>query len=873
MIYPKEKSAEISFPLGGIGTGCVGLAGNGRLIDWELFNAPGKGRDNGMSHFAIRTERAGKVVDCRILTGDLPGPYSGEWQYSGGLFRGFGWGPTQETLCGLPHFSGHCFRGEFPVAEIHLSDPDFPGESVDLTAWSPFIPGNSDDSSRPLAVFEFTLKNPTAEALDFTLIGVLGNPWREEGSRNEFHDADGLRQLILSRGGDPAAFEYGELALTTDAANCSFQEYWYRGRWNDGLEVYWNDLMRGGRFRNRRYDSAPGMKSDHGLLAAHFRLEPGESHCVRFLLSWHVPNRRNDWDPAADARAAENGLVNRWRNYYASLQTSAADGARRAFARFDELREATMLFRRTLHGSTLPEAALDAVSSNLAVLRSPTVLRLEDGTFYGWEGVGCAAGSCEGSCTHVWNYAQAAAFLFPDLERSLREAHARYSIDAPGGAHFRLKLPLGVRQTQADFRPCVDGQFGEVMKIYREWKISGDTGWLCRMWPAVREMIEYAWSPDNFDRWDPGRTGVISGRQHHTLDMELWGPNAWLTGIYLGALKAASRMADAAGDPDFGAECGRLFDRGAAWVAEHLFNGKFFFQEIDLGDRSLLEWGRNGKGEPDAGHYWDSEHNQIKYQIGRGGCEIDMTLGDHWAKLYGLGGVFDPGQVKKHLISLFRCNYHSSQRRIVNVWRNYALNDEGGIQICSWPDPRTRPVITVPYATECMNGFEYAAAAQMIDCGMVREGMTIVEAVRRRYDGVRRNPYNEFECGSNYARSMASYALLPVFSGFRFDLVAGEIGFQPLAEGEFRCFWSVEGAWGEFHSDPERNLVRLKVLHGALRLARFGCGAGFTPVSAGAGERKIAFAAADAMIVFPEALTLAAGEELLLSGPRAVAER
>ena len=106
MIYPKEKSAEISFPLGGIGTGCVGLAGNGRLIDWELFNAPGKGRDNGMSHFAIRTERAGKVVDCRILTGDLPGPYSGEWQYSGGLFRGFGWGPTQETLCGLPHFSG-----------------------------------------------------------------------------------------------------------------------------------------------------------------------------------------------------------------------------------------------------------------------------------------------------------------------------------------------------------------------------------------------------------------------------------------------------------------------------------------------------------------------------------------------------------------------------------------------------------------------------------------------------------------------------------------------------------------------------------------------------------------------------------------------
>ena len=39
-VYKEEKTREISFPLGGIGTGCVGLAGNGQLVDMEIFNRP-----------------------------------------------------------------------------------------------------------------------------------------------------------------------------------------------------------------------------------------------------------------------------------------------------------------------------------------------------------------------------------------------------------------------------------------------------------------------------------------------------------------------------------------------------------------------------------------------------------------------------------------------------------------------------------------------------------------------------------------------------------------------------------------------------------------------------------------------------------------
>ena len=79
MILTGEHLTQVSFPLGGIGAGCIGLAGNGRLIDWEIFNqCSNKGSGNGMSHFAVRAEKNGEVVDARILNGDLTGSYQGE---------------------------------------------------------------------------------------------------------------------------------------------------------------------------------------------------------------------------------------------------------------------------------------------------------------------------------------------------------------------------------------------------------------------------------------------------------------------------------------------------------------------------------------------------------------------------------------------------------------------------------------------------------------------------------------------------------------------------------------------------------------------------------------------------------------------------
>ena len=150
MVYSGQFSKEISFPLGGIGTGSIGLGGDGRLIDWEIFNRPSKGSINGYSHFAIRAIRGDKII-AKILNGDIAKEYVGQYRKSN-QFTGYGFGPCFEKMCGFPHFRKVEFNGEFPIASIDFEDCKFPA-NVTMTAFNPFIPCDAANSSLPAAFF------------------------------------------------------------------------------------------------------------------------------------------------------------------------------------------------------------------------------------------------------------------------------------------------------------------------------------------------------------------------------------------------------------------------------------------------------------------------------------------------------------------------------------------------------------------------------------------------------------------------------------------------------------------------------------------------------------------------------------------------
>lgn len=288
---------------------------------------------------------------------------------------------------------------------------------------------------------------------------------------------------------------------------------------------------------------------------------------------------------------------------------------------------------------------------------------------------------------------------------------------------------------------------GIILKIYREWKISGDTTWLKTRWEQVKKILEYAWNPENPDKWDMNKDGVLEGCQHHTLDKVLFGPSGWLEGIYLAALKAAHEIAAFLGDDDKSEEYITVFNKGYDFVKNHLFNGSYFIHKADIKDKTLLEL------YPGVEEYWNEEVEEVKYQI-CDGSSIEQLLGQWHASILGLGRIFDSTQAEYALQSMLKLNYKSELRTYTNLWRNLAMPYEGGTVVCEYPKDAAKPYMPVMYNGETVPGMEYQFAGVLASHGMIDEAIKIIRTVRNRFDGRKRNPWNEFECGSIYARSM-----------------------------------------------------------------------------------------------------------------------
>lgn len=794
MVYRGNKLKEISFPLGGIGTGSIGLTGNGAFVDWEIFNRPNKGSTLGYSSFVVKAEMPNGEVVMKVLHGDHLKDLMGK--YSKTTHKGFGYGPSTETMAGFPHFKNVTFNGKFPIATLTFKDTDFPAE-VTLQAFNPFIPLDSDNSSIPAAFFNIKIKS-LCDNVKFSVFLSVANPF-EKSTNKKVEKSKYTAVQMFNANATPADKDYGDLTVATDSKNSCYQEYWYRGDWQDKITTFWHDATCGD-IKNRSYNTV--SKFDTCTVGAFSTVNKGNSDNFKFIISWNIPNCYNYWQEKKD----ENGNDILWKNYYSTLFSDSAVSAFYCLKNWKKLYSKTAKFCNILHSSTLDKWVLDAVSSTVSVLKSPTVFRLENGAFYGFEGVHENEGSCEGTCTHVWSYAYALCFLFPELERSIRDTEFKYSTDQNGKMFFRTSLPLG--SPLIDFHPCIDGQMATVIKIYRDWKITGNSAWLKENWENIKKILEYAWHKENSHEWDRDKDGVLEGRQHHTLDVELFGPSAWLQGMYLAALKAGAEMASFLGDAEKTDEYTKIFENGYKWTKENLFNGEYFFHQVDLSNKEYID-------HFDCQNYWNEEAGELKYQIGEGSI-IDQLLGQWHANISGLGDIFDKEQRKTALQSMFKNNFKPTLRNVTNMWRNFAINDEGGAIICDYPEGTNKPIIPIPYCEECMTGFEYAFAGLLISEGFTQEGLAVVHAIRERYNGEKRNPFNEIECGSNYARAMASFALLPIFSGFEFDMPKNHIGFSPVVLGDFKCFYSVGSGWGQFIKT--QNSQQILVLDGFLQL-------------------------------------------------------
>ncbi|HEY8062290.1 MAG TPA: GH116 family glycosyl hydrolase, partial [Gemmatimonadales bacterium] len=447
-------------------------------------------------------------------------------------------------------------------------------------------------------------------------------------------------------------------------------------------------------------------------------------------------------------------------------------------------------FTQCFHDTTLPAEVVEAVSANLGILKSPTVLRQVDGRLWAYEGNADSNGCCGGSCTHVWNYAQAIPHLFPALERTLRETEFGPSQDERGHQQFRSALPI--RPQVHNFHAAADGQLGGIMKVYRDWRISGDTQWLRALWPKVRASLDYG-----IATWDPDHKGWVEEPHHNTYDIELWGPDGFCTSIYLGALRAAVRMGTALGD-DVSAYAA-LQAAGTERTNHELFNGEYFIQKVEwktlrasrADDKNDI-YGLNSYS-PEARALFDKEGP--KYQYGSG-CLSDGVIGSWMALVTGVGQILDPKSVTSHLAAVFRYNLKTNLSSHANPQRpSYAVGNEGGLLLCSWPKGGALS-LPFPYSDEVWTGIEYQVASHLMLMGRVNEGLEIVRTCRDRYDGRVRNPFDEYECGHWYARALSSYALLQGLTGARYDAVERVLYLKPNIKGDFRAFLSTATGYG-----------------------------------------------------------------------------
>ena len=762
--FTGENLREIAFPLGGIGTGTVSLGGFGNLRDWEIFNRPNKGAILPFTFAALRIAGGGlaapmvRVVERRPLA-----PFSG------------GDGVPRETGLGLPHLREAVFTGAYPFAEIRFRDARLPVD-ISLEAFNPMTPLETADSSLPVAILTYRVtsraKSPIDAALAFSLMNPVGYPsvGKLRARRapffgqnlNEFRSEGGHRGLLLTSQKYPAGgTRYGSLALLTSAEDVSYRLEWDHGPWWDDFQKWWDEFLAKGRFPSAPSRPSAEGTTEYATLAAHFPLQPGESRQVTWVLAWHFPNTENYWiqEPENRGKPLPNEYGTRWR--------SAWEAAAYTLDNLKGLRERSLRYRDALWASTLPAPVLDAVSSQASILRTNTVMVLAGKKTLAFEGCNDNAGCCPMNCTHVYNYEQALAHLYPDLERSMREIDFLTNMRPDGSMSFRTPVPL--RQGGNQTHPAADGQMGCVMKVYREWRLGAGDAWLGRLWPEVKRALEYAWV-----NWDPDRDGVMEGEQHNTYDIEFYGPNSMMGTLYLGALAAAARMAEHLGDAAAAKTYRGVFERGAARLDRELFNGEYYIQKVD-------------ESQPKAG----------KYQYGEG-CLSDQLLGQWFAEVVDLGKLLPHAHVTSALDAIFRYNFREEFDTLPNAQRIYALEDEKGLLLCSWPKGK-RPALPFVYSDEVWTGIEYQVAAHLIYEGRVKEGLAIVEAVRNRYDGARRNPWNEVECGHHYARAMASWSLLTALAGFAYAAPAREARFRPRVNAnDFRCLFSAGTAWGSY---------------------------------------------------------------------------
>lgn len=773
--YKKTKNElqYIGMPIGGIFTGTVYLGGDGRLWLWDIFNE----NQNGIDPKTIDWEfdvHVGKKV--RSQDGSA---YVQPAKNIRPVEQGFALKITIGEIVIIKKLEESdwdeiLFEATYPMAKVHYVDHKL-GLDISADIFSPFIPLDEKKSGLPCTIYSFSIKNKNPNDIRISILSWLENkvsPRLKKETDVRYNSFESLNKFAVLTSGirlngtenQEKQADFGTMAVgalsNTYIANTSLT-----------LPINTESFIVQNTETSEKKITAGTLINS---ICTEHVIKGGQTIISNYIIAWHFANL-DLGSPIQDKG-----------RYYNQQFKNAIEVVKYVGLNFNQLYTQTALWQKTWYDSTLPWWFLERTFLNISTLATTTAHRFETGRFYAWEGVGC----CKGTCTHVWQYAQAVGRIFPAIERDTRErVDLGLSLKSDGMMLYRGEVVK---------TPAIDGQAGTILRIYREHLMSPNKKFLQKNWDKIKLAITWVINQDR------NKDGMLDTPIENTLDAVWDGEIAWLVGLCIAAVKAGEQMAIEMGDTNFAVLCSTHVNQGKKNMEDTLFNGEYFIHKPDkIKEREKL-----------------GSYNT---------CHIDQVYGQSWAHQVGLGRIIDKEKTISALRALWKYNFTPDVGPYIKVrrgWRPYALAGEGGMVMNTNPDNEPKPYgenITwqLGYFHECMSGFEHQVASHMMAEGMTVEALVLTRMIHDRYHASKRNPFNEIECSDHYARAMASYGTFISACGFEYDGPNGYIKFAPkLNTDKCKIPFTSANAWGSYEQVRNKNYfsATLQVKYGSLFL-------------------------------------------------------
>ncbi|MBB6498765.1 GH116 family glycosyl hydrolase [Pedobacter cryoconitis] len=776
----KNELKYIGMPAGGLHAGTVYAGGDGRLWLWQIYNETFEDSNEGIEPKTVSWNDGTSLRKIRSRDGSayIEPAIADNLRI---LEQGFAVKIVVNKKTYLKELKEAdwdevIFKPAYPMAIISYISKDFP-VAVSLKIYSPFIPLDEESSSLPATILRLEVENKTHSPVTVSILG-----WMENGvNKLSGKENTGKRKntVISTSKAVKIHSEFeGTIKDATDTGTMCFTLHHKQAKAQSAINVWpVTEEHFGLNFIDVATVEAPEKLV--GGLSLSGEIDPGQSFYADYSISWHFNNLNLKLKKLV--KDAQDGY------YYAVRFKDANEVSQYLENNFQKLTDNTELWCTTWNNSSLPHWFLERTFVNIGTLATANTYRFADGRFWSWEGVG----ACAGTCTHVWQYAQAVARIFPELERDLRE---RVDI----GLGFKEESGAILFRGENETSPAIDGQAGTVLRFYREHQMSKDDAFLSTNWPKIKKAIQFMLDQDK------NGDGMTDTPMENTLDAVWEGEIAWIVGLCIAAASAGHAMAVEMNDARFAQICERYVAKGRSNMEKELFNGEYFIHRPD-----------SVQGRQKLGSY--------------NTCHIDQVYGQSWAFQVGLPRVLNKEKTLSALKALWKYNFTMDVGPYIKTHiggRPYALSGEGGMVMNTNPHNEAKPFgenvgWQLGYFHECMSGFEHQVAAHLMAEGLVEESLILTRVIQERYHAAKRNPFNEIECSDHYARAMASYGTFIAACGFEYHGPKGYIRFAPKWNSkDFKAPFTSASGWGTYMQKQEglKQVHQLEMKYGELQI-------------------------------------------------------